>query len=107
MRKLFSKMWQDDAGVVGFEYLLVATIVSLSLVVGLGALSVALNSEFSELTNAILQLNQTYSIQAQSTCVSNNGGSQYTDSSHNVSYGNTSSLNTSFFTFTGPTAACP
>ena len=45
MRNLFVKMWKDDAGIVAFEYLLVATIIGLGLVVGLTAVSAALNAE--------------------------------------------------------------
>jgi len=87
MRKLFAKMWNDDAGIVAFEYLLVATIVGLSLVVGLSAISVALNSEMTELANAILVLNQSYSVVAQSSCVSAQGGSQNQDAANGINYG--------------------
>lgn len=80
MRKTFAKMWNDDAGIVAFEYLLVATIVGIALVVGLAAVSNALNAELSELAGAILTLNQTYSYATQSTCVSNSGGSSFIDS---------------------------
>ena len=91
MRKMFSKLWKDDAGIVALEYLLVATIVGLGLVVGLGALSAGLNEELTALANAIMTLNQSYSISAQSTCVGGYTGSTfYGDSVHNVSYLNTS-----------------
>jgi Flp pilus assembly pilin Flp len=68
MRNLFVKMWKDDAGIVAFEYLLVATIVGLGLVVGLSAVSAGLNAELTELANAILTLNQSYSVVTQSNC---------------------------------------
>ena len=53
MRKMFAKMWKDDDGIVAFEYLLVATVIGLALVVGLSAVSIAINAEFAELANAI------------------------------------------------------
>jgi len=89
MRKLFSKMWQDDDGIVAFEYLLVATIIGLSLVVGLSAVSHALNIELTELANAILNLNQTYTYDGQSTCTGSVLGAAVTDStaSNLINYG--------------------
>ena len=79
MRKLFSKMWQDDDGIVAFEYLLVATIIGLSLVVGLSAVSHALNIELAELASAILNLNQTYTYDGASSCTGSVLGSAVTD----------------------------
>lgn len=87
MRKMFSKMWNDDAGIVAFEYLLVATILGLALVVGLAAVSNALNAEMTELANAILALDQGYSVASQSTCVSFKAGSSASDSTGNMTFG--------------------
>lgn len=61
MRKLMQQLWQDDAGIVALEYLLVATIVGLGLVVGLSNLEIALDNELTELANAITALDQSYS----------------------------------------------
>jgi Flp pilus assembly pilin Flp len=61
MRKMMQKLWQDDAGIVALEYLLVATIVGLGLVVGLSNLEIALDNELTELANAITALDQSYS----------------------------------------------
>ena len=60
MRKLFSKLWQDDAGVVTLEYLVLATILGLGVIVGVTAVTNALNTELSELAGAISGLNQDY-----------------------------------------------
>jgi len=87
MRKMFSKMWKDDAGIVAFEYLLVATIVGLALVVGLAAVSNALNAEMVELANAILALDQGYSVATQSTCVSFKAGSSASDQNTSMTFG--------------------
>jgi len=87
MRKLFAKMWNDDAGIVAFEYLLVATVVGLALVVGLAAVSAAINVELTELATAILALNQSYSIVAQSNCLANSGQTTVVDQVGSVNYG--------------------
>jgi len=84
MRKLMMKMWKDDAGIVAFEYLLVATIIGLGLVVGLSAVSVALNAELTELANAILALDQTYSYSGQSSCNASRNGTATSDSAGNI-----------------------
>jgi Flp pilus assembly pilin Flp len=56
------RLWEDDAGIVALEYLLVATIVGLGMVVGLSALESALNIELTELGNAILAIDEGYYI---------------------------------------------
>jgi Flp pilus assembly pilin Flp len=61
MRKMMQQLWQDDTGIVALEYLLVATIVGLGLVVGLSALEIALDNELTELANAVTALDQSYS----------------------------------------------
>jgi len=60
MRKLFSKLWKDDDGVVTLEYLVLATILGLGVIVGVTAVTNALNTELSELAGAISGLNQDY-----------------------------------------------
>ncbi|MGH7173433.1 MAG: Flp family type IVb pilin [Gemmataceae bacterium] len=61
MRKMILKLWRDDAGIVALEYLLLATIVGLGLVVGLSNLEIALDNELTELANAVTALDQSYS----------------------------------------------
>jgi Flp pilus assembly pilin Flp len=86
MRNLFSKLWNDDKGIVALEYLLVATIVGLGLVVGLAALEGALNVELSELANAILAINQSNSIEDQSNCKAFKNGWAVTDTPTEVNF---------------------
>lgn len=61
MKSLFVKLWNDDAGIVALEYILLATIVGLGLVVGMSNLEIALDNELTELANAITALDQSYS----------------------------------------------
>ena len=60
MRNLFAKLWEDDDGVVTLEYLVLATILGLGVIVGVTAVTAALNVELSELAGAISGLNQDY-----------------------------------------------
>lgn len=86
---MFSKLWKDESGIVALEYLLIATVVGLGIVVGLGNLEGALNAEYSELANAILALNQGYTVMNQSGCKAYKAGSRADDTAGSVSYGAT------------------
>jgi Flp pilus assembly pilin Flp len=79
MKNFFAKLWNDDAGVVALEYLLVATIVALGVITGLGTVTRALNVEFTELANAIVALDQSYSYASSSTCAAAKSGSTFAD----------------------------
>jgi Flp pilus assembly pilin Flp len=76
---MLKNLWSDDSGIVALEYLLVATIVGLGLVVGLQAVGKSLNSELVELADAINALDQSYSFQGWSTCGASKAGSAAAD----------------------------
>jgi Flp pilus assembly pilin Flp len=79
MRKL-SQLWQDDHGaVLATEYLFLVTILIIGLVVGLTNLRTAINAELTELGNAILALNQGYTINGTSGSNGGTDGSQAID----------------------------
>lgn len=78
MRKMMSQLWNDDAGIVSLEYLLVATIISMGVITGLAAVSNSLNEELIELATAILAINQSYSYNGVSTAHAYTSGSSYT-----------------------------
>lgn len=84
---MFTKLWKDEAGIVALEYLLVATIVGLGLVVGLATLAKGINNELVELANAIQGLSQAYSIASVSTCQALRQGSCVTDTAATFSIG--------------------
>jgi len=79
MKNLFSKLWSDDAGVVTLEYLILASILALGLIVGVSGLTGVLNSELTELAQAISSINQSFSSTGYSNCVSSKAGSSATD----------------------------
>lgn len=85
MRNFMMKLWQDDDGIVALEYLLVATIVGLGLVVGLAAVEGALDNELTELANAISVLDQSYSFAGISISgIASKSGSFALDRPHTV-----------------------
>ncbi len=76
MGNLLRRLWGDDQGaLISIEYLFVATILVIGLVVGLTNLREAINAELTALGNAILALSQGYTVSGSS------GGSASTDGS--------------------------
>jgi len=86
---MFAKLWNDEAGLVAVEYLFLVTIVGLALVVGFSSLAQAINIEYTELSSAILSLNQSYSYDAASGCAGSHGGAVVTDTAGTASYSET------------------
>ena len=86
---MIKKFWNDDAGIVALEYLLVATIIGLGLVVGLQAVSRALSTELVELADAINAIDQTYSYNGFSTCGASKAGSAASDTYNGMTIGGT------------------
>ncbi len=80
MRNLMLKLWQDDAGaIIAAEYLFLAVILVIGIIVGFAAIRDSLNTEFAELGNSFLALSQGYVISGQSGCCSMVDGSQSID----------------------------
>ena len=80
MSNMMRKLWKDDCGaLIAMEFLFVATILVIGIVVGLTAVRGAINAELSELANAILALSQGYIISGQSGCCAQVDGSQAID----------------------------
>jgi Flp pilus assembly pilin Flp len=80
MRNLISKFWNDDCGaLIATEFLFVATILVIGIIVGLANVRDAVNTELAELANAILALSQGYTISGQVGCCSATDGSQAID----------------------------
>src|SRR6516164_6591593 len=80
MKHLLKKLWNDDCGaLISMEFLFVATILVLGIIVGLANVRSAVNIELSELANAILALSQGYTISGQSGCCASTDGSAAID----------------------------
>jgi Flp pilus assembly pilin Flp len=84
MRKLLANCWKDDSGaLIAMEFLFVATVLVIGIVVGLTAVRNAVNAELTELANAILALSQGYTISGQSGCGASVDGSAAIDTPGN------------------------
>ena len=66
MQKLMLRLWKDDCGaLIATEWVFVATILVLGSITGLVAVRQAVISQFAELANAVMTLNQGYSFSGQ------------------------------------------
>ena len=67
MKNLLATLWNDDRGaLIAMEYLFVATILVIGIVIGLVNVREAINVELTELGNAILALSQGYTVSGSS-----------------------------------------
>ena len=55
-------LWNDDNGVVTLEYLILATVLGLGLIVGVAVLTESIKVELAELGEAIGALDQSYTV---------------------------------------------
>jgi Flp pilus assembly pilin Flp len=78
MKHLMAKLWNDDCGaLIAMEFLFVATILVIGIIVGLTAVRSAINVQLSNLADAILALNMSYAFSGQSGCCAETEGSQF------------------------------
>lgn len=104
---MFAKIWNDESGVIAVEYLFLVTIVGLALSVGFSNLASALNVEYSELSTAILSLDQSYSYVAASGCAGSHGGLTVTDATAASSYSESTTAPGSVATANLAITSCP
>ena len=80
MRNLIHTWWHDDDGaIIAAEFLFIATILIIGIVVGFANVRDAINTEFSELANGFLALSQGFLISGQSGCCAASDGTQAID----------------------------
>lgn len=80
MRQLMLNLWRDDGGaLLAVEWVILATVLVIGVVVGLVAVRAAVITELEELANGVLSLNQSFSFAGQSTCFAIGGGSGFVD----------------------------
>ena len=85
MRQLMLRMWQDDSGaLIATEWVFVATILVLSLVVGLKAVESAVEGELIDFANAVSSLNQSYSFGGSSGCCASVAGSAFSNTTRHT-----------------------
>jgi hypothetical protein len=90
MRHLLQRLWTDDCGaLIATEWVFVATILVLGIIVGLVAVRQAVISELTEFAGAVMSLNQSFSFTGQSNCQSSVAGSQAIDTNDTIPAGHT------------------
>lgn len=62
MKKLFARMWREDDGVLSFEWILLVTLLTIGIVSGISAARDAIIDEFGDVAQAMLSLDQSYTI---------------------------------------------
>jgi Flp pilus assembly pilin Flp len=78
MKHLMAKLWNDDCGaLIATEFLFIATILIIGIIVGLTSVRTAVNVELSNLADAILALNMSFAFSGQSGCCAQTEGSQF------------------------------
>ena len=85
MRRLMFRLWQDDCGaLIATEWVFVATILIIGLVVGLKAVESAVEGELVDLANAIGSLNQSFSFGGSSGCCASVAGSAFSNTTRHM-----------------------
>lgn len=80
MRSVLLRLWRDDSGaLLSFEWILLATILVLAMVVGLKSVQQAVLNELEDLAGAIGAINQTYTYGGASGCCASVGGAFFAD----------------------------
>jgi Flp pilus assembly pilin Flp len=86
MRQMLSKLWNDDCGaLIATEWVFFVTILVLGIITGLIAVRQGIKSELTEVAQAIMALNQSYSFSGEVNCESSTGGSSATDTTNTIS----------------------
>ena len=62
MNKLLSKVWKEEDGVLTFEWVLLVTLLTIGIVSGLSAARDAIIDELGDVAQAMLALDQSFSI---------------------------------------------
>lgn len=62
MKSLFNRVWREDEGVLTFEWILLITVLVIGIVGGLSAVRDAVITELGDVVEAVISLDQSYSI---------------------------------------------
>ncbi len=62
MKGLFNRVWREDEGVLTFEWILLITVLVIGIVGGLSAVRDAVISELGDVAEAVISLDQSYTI---------------------------------------------
>ena len=62
MKSLLNRVWSEDQGVLTFEWILLITVLVIGVVGGLSAVRDAVITELADVAEAVISLDQTYTI---------------------------------------------
>src|SRR5262245_12031449 len=62
MREVFARMWKEEDGVLSFEWVLLTSLLTIGIVSGLAAARDAIIDELGDVAQAMLALDQSYTI---------------------------------------------
>lgn len=62
MKKVLARIWKEDDGVLSFEWILLLTLLTIGIVGGIAAARDAIIDEFGDVAQAMLALDQSYTI---------------------------------------------
>lgn len=62
MKMVLSRMWKEEDGVLSFEWVLLVTLLTIGIVSGLSAARDAIIDELGDVAQAMLALDQSYTI---------------------------------------------
>lgn len=85
MKKCLARMWKEDDGVLSFEWVLLVTLLTIGIVSGLAAARDAIIDELGDVAQAMLALDQSYTIdfpllvQVHAATTSSASDSSFTD----------------------------
>lgn len=59
---MFNNIYRNEAGILTFEWVLLLTILVIGVIAGLSSVRDSLNSELSDVSGAVLQVNQSFAV---------------------------------------------
>jgi len=62
MKKVLARVWKEEDGVLSFEWVLLVTLLTIGIVAGLSAARDAIIDELGDVAQAMLALDQSYTI---------------------------------------------
>ena len=85
MKKVLARVWKEEDGVLSFEWILLLTLLVIGIVSGVAAARDAIIDEFGDVAQAMLALDQSYTIdfpllvQVHAATTSSASDSSFTD----------------------------
>ena len=95
MKSYIKRMWKEDDGVLSFEWVLLVTLLTIGVVSGVAAARDAIVEEMGDVAQAMLNLDQTYtidfplSVEVHDSTSSSSSNSSFTDSASFTDCGRT------------------